>query len=275
MIDGEVLALEQINAAGGLLGRKVEWIIADGRSDPQVFAQEARRLIETEKVCVIFGCWSGLARRKVKDVVESTGHLLFFASNYEGMDLPSAIVCTGPIPNQQVIPAVNWCFEKLNARRFFLAGTMMDTVSQVSNAMIKDQLKAMGATCVGEKNVALDGTGMPELVAAIKMAGPDIVLSTMVGEANKPFYEQMARAGLTPGKMPVLSFTIGEDELRELPVKEMIGDYAAWSYFQSIDSPVNRAFVQQFKEHFGAQQNHQRFHRRRLQRRQSLGAGGQ
>ena len=95
------------------------------------------------------------------------------------MDLPSAIVCTGPIPNQQVIPAVNWCFEKLNARRFFLAGTVMDTVSQVSNAMIKDQLKAMGATCVGEKNVALDGTGMPELVAAIKMAGPDIVLSTV------------------------------------------------------------------------------------------------
>src|SRR3954454_11387490 len=252
MIDAEKRAIEEINAAGGLLGRRIEAVEADGRSDPQAFAQEARRLIETEKVGVIFGCWTSLSRRSVKSVVESSNHLLFFASNYEGMDISPSIVCTGPIPNQQVIPAVNWCFETLKARKFFLAGSQ-DVQSYSSNALIKDQLKAMGAQPVGEKYVALDGKGMPELIAAIKAAGPDVVLSTVVGDGNKPFYQQLVQAGLPPGKLPVVSFTIGEDELRELPAREMVGDYAAWSYFQSIDNPVNRAFVQRFKEHYGAE----------------------
>jgi urea transport system substrate-binding protein len=253
MRDAELLALEQLNAAGGLLGRKVEWIIADGRSDPKVFAQEARRLIETENVCVIFGGLTGICRKSIKEVVEPANHLLVFPSNYEGMDLPSCVVCTGPVPNQQIIPGVNWCFEKLKARKFFLAGCSVDTWSLVSNAIIKDQLKAMGASCVGEKYVTLDGAGVPELVAAIKAAEPDIVLSTIVGDANKPFFELMARQGAAPAKLPVLSFMIAEDELRSLPIKDMIGDYAAWSYFQSIDSTVNRTFVQQFKERFGAE----------------------
>jgi urea transport system substrate-binding protein len=252
MIDAEKLAIEEINESGGLLGRRVEAVEADGRSDPQVFAREARRLIEMEKVGAIFGCWTSLSRRSVKAVVESSNHLLFFPSNYEGMDITPSIVCTGPIPNQQVIPAVNWCFDTLKARKFFLAGSQ-DVWSYSSNALIKDQLKAMGAQAVGEKYVELDGKGMPELIGAIKAAAPDIVLSTVVGDGNKPFYAQMAQAGLPPGKLPVVSFTIGEDELRDLPVKEMIGDYAAWSYFQSLDNPINRAFVQRFKEYSGAE----------------------
>ena len=251
MIDAELMALEEINREGGILGRKVEWVIADGRSDFKVFAQEARALIETEKVCVIFGCLTGLCRRSVKTVVEPANHLLVFPSNYEGMDLPSSVVCTGPIPNQQVIPAVHWCLETLKARKFFLAGCSEDTWSIVSHAIIKDQLKAMGASCVGERYVPLDGTGVSELVAAIKTAVPDVVLSTVLGDANKPLFEQLSRAGLTPEKTPVLSFGVAEEELRELPVKDMIGDYAAWSYFQSIDSPVNRAFVQRYKDKYG------------------------
>ena len=148
MIDAEQMAIAEINQQGGLLGRKVKAVIADGRSDPKVFAQEARRLIETEKVSVIFGCWTSLCRRSVKSVVEPSNHLLFFPSNYEGMDIPSCIVCTGPILNQQVIPAVNWCFETLKARKFFLAGSQ-DIQSYSSNALIKDQLKALGAPTSG------------------------------------------------------------------------------------------------------------------------------
>ncbi len=252
LIDAELMAIDEINQRGGLLGREVKPVVADGRSDPKVFAQEARRLIETEKVSVIFGCWTSLCRKSVKSVVEPSNHLLFFPSNYEGMDVPSSIVCTGPIPNQQVIPAVNWCFETLRARKFFLAGSQ-DIGSYSVNAVIKDQLKALGAQPVGEKYVALDGTGIPDMITAIKAAGPDVVLSTVIGDGNKPFYQQLAQGGLTPARMPVLSFTIAEDELRELPVKEMIGDYAAWSYFQSIDSPVNRAFVQRFKDRYGSE----------------------
>jgi urea transport system substrate-binding protein len=249
MIDAELMAIDEINKQGGLLGRKVKAVVADGRSDPKVFAQEARQLIEKENVSVIFGCWTSLSRRSVKAVVEGSNHLLFFPSNYEGMDIPWSIICTGPIPNQQVIPAVNWCFETLKARKFFLAGSQ-DVQSYSSNALIKDQFRAMGAQSVGEKYVALDGTGVLDMIAAIKAAGPDVVLSTVVGDGNKLFYQQMAQAGLTPARLPVLSFTIAEDELRELPVKEMIGDYAAWSYFQSIDSPVNRDFVQRFKDRY-------------------------
>ena len=252
MIDAELMAIDEINRQGGLLGREIKPVIADGRSDPKVFAQEARRLIETEKVSVIFGCWTSLSRRSVKAVVEASNHLLFFPSNYEGMDITPSIVCTGPIPNQQVIPAVNWCFETLRARKFFLAGSQ-DVQSYSSNALIKDQLKALGAQTVGEKYVALDGTGMADMITAIRTAGPDIVISTVVGDGNKPFYQQLSKGGLTPERLPVLSFTIAEDELRELPVKEMIGDYAAWSYFQSIDSPVNRAFVERFKNRYGSE----------------------
>jgi urea transport system substrate-binding protein len=251
MIDAEVMALEEINREGGIRGRKVEWVIADGRSDFKVFAQQARALIENEKVCVIFGCMTGLCRRSVKTVVEPANHLLVFPSNYEGMDLPASIVCTGPVPNQQVIPAVHWCLESLKTRKFFLAGCSEDTWSIVSNAIIKDQLKAMGAACVGEKYIPLSGTGVSDVVAAIKAAAPEVVLSTVLGDANKPFFEQLSRAGLTPDKTPVISFGFAEEELHELPVKDMIGDYAAWNYFQSIDSPVNRAFVQRYKDKYG------------------------
>lgn len=251
LIDAELMAIEEINAAGGLLGRRVEAVEADGRSDPRVFAQEARRLIDVEKVGVIFGCLTSLCRRQVKAVVESSNHLLFFPSNYEGMDTTSNVVCTGPLPNQQVIPAVNWCHETLRARKFFFAGST-DVQSYSQNALVKDQLKAIGAQLVGEKYVSLDGEGMPEMIAAIKAAAPDVVLSTVIGDGNKPFYQQLVQAGLPPGKLPVVSFTITEDELRQLPVREMIGDYAAWNYFQSIDNTANRAFVRRFKSRFGA-----------------------
>jgi ABC-type branched-subunit amino acid transport system substrate-binding protein len=253
MIQSELMALNEINNSGGLLGRKIEPIIADGQSDPKVFGAEARRLIEKEKVSVIFGCWTSLSRRTVKTVVEANQHLLFFPSNYEGMDVSSNVVCTGPIPNQQVIPAVNWCVETLRARKFFLAGCQ-DIQSYSSGALVKDQLNALRCQVVGEKYVALDGTGMPEMIAAIKTAGPDIVISTVAGDANKPLYQQLVQAGLTPARLPVLSFTITEEELRELPVKDMVGDYAAWSYFQSIDTPVNRELTQRFRDHCGVDQ---------------------
>jgi urea transport system substrate-binding protein len=253
MVDAEIMALEEINRKGGIGGRKVVWVIADGRSDEKVFAQEARALIEKENVCVIFGCLTGSCRRSVKEVVDAADHLLVFPSNYEGLELPSRVVTTGPLPNQQVIPAVYWCLDTLKARKFYLAGCSDDTWSIVSNAIIKDQLKAMGAACVGERYVPLDGRGVPDLVSAINAASPDVVLSTVLGDANKAFFEQLARTGLTPNRMPVLSFGIGEAEMGELPVKDMIGDYAAWNYFQSIDSPVNRAFVEQYKIKYGAE----------------------
>jgi urea transport system substrate-binding protein len=252
MIDAEVMALKEINAAGGLLGgRLLEGVIADGQSDWPTFAREAQRLIDQENVSVIFGCWSSASRKSVKSVVEQKAHLLIYPMAYEGLERSSHIVYTGAAPNQQVIPAVSWCFQQLKARKFFLVGT--DYVwPHCVNEIIKDELKALGAECVGESYILFGSAAVEESVAAIAKAAPDAIISTVVGDSNEPFYRGLQAARILPARTPVLSFCIAEDELRKLPVQVMVGDYAAWDYFQSIDRPENRAFVQRFKALYGA-----------------------
>jgi urea transport system substrate-binding protein len=251
MIEAELLALKEINAAGGLLGgRLLEGVIADGKSDWPTFAREAERLIDREKVSVIFGCWTSASRKSVKPVVEEKAHLLIYPMAYEGLEQSPHIVYTGAAPNQQVIPAVSWCFEKLKARKFFLVGS--DYVwPHCVNEIIKDQLKALGAECVGESYILFGETAVEDSVAAIVKASPDAIISTVVGDSNEPFYRQLKAADILPNRTPVLSFSVAEDELRKLPLQDMVGDYAAWDYFQSIDRPENRAFVERFKAAYG------------------------
>jgi urea transport system substrate-binding protein len=252
MIDAEVLALEEINAAGGLLGhRRVEWVIADGRSDWPTFAREAQRLIEQEKVSVIFGCWASASRKSVKPVIEQHQHVLFYPMAYEGLEESPHIVYTGAAPNQQVIPAVTWCYDRLKARRYFLAGS--DYVwAHCVNAIVKDYLKALGAEVVGEEYILFGRSEVDPVVAAIGRAKPDVVISTVAGDTNQAFYTKLAAAGLGPQQVPVIAFAIAEDELRKLPVRDMVGDYASWDYFQSLDSPENREFVWKFRDKYGA-----------------------
>lgn len=246
MIDAEVMALQEIKESGGLLGRQVEWVIADGRSDWPTFAREAQRLIEVEKVSAIFGCWTSASRKSVKPVVERANHLLIYPMAYEGLEQSPNIIYTGAAPNQQVIPAVSWCYESLKARKFFLVGS--DYVwPHCVNEIIKDQLKALGAKCVGESYILFGTAAVGESVEAIKKAAPDVIISTVVGDSNEPFYQRLDAAGIPPKKIPVLSFSIAEDELRKLPVAIMVGNYAAWDYFQSIDRPENHEFVRKFK----------------------------
>ena len=251
MLDAEVMALEEINEAGGLLGRRVTWVIADAESDPRVFGREAERLIEQEKVSAIFGAMTSACRRAVDEVVTPADHLFIFPSNYEGMDFSPSVICTGPLPNQQVIPAVTWCRETLKARKFFLAGST-DVFTYAVNTIVKDQLKALGGECVGEGFATIEGRGMPELIAAIKKSGADLVFSSVVGDANNEFYQGLADAGLTSEKLPVISVTVSEEDLRELPADAVAGHYAAWGYFQSLDLPANREFVARFHKRYGA-----------------------
>lgn len=251
MLDAEVMAIEEINEAGGLMGRRVVPVIADGESDPRVFAREARRLIEVEKVGAIFGGMTSACRRAIDDIVTPADHLFIFPSNYEGMDFSPNIICTGPLPNQQAIPAVAWCFDALKARKFFLAGSN-DVLSYAVNTIVKDQLKAIGGECVGEAFTTIEGQGVTELVAAIGKSGADVVFSSVIGDANKGFYQELAAAGLTAEKLPVVSVTVGEEDLRELPADAIAGHYAAWGYFQSLDEPENRDFVARFKKRWGA-----------------------
>jgi len=251
MIDAEVLALEEIRANGGLHGRRVEWVIADGRSDWPTFAREAQRLIDDEKVSVIFGCYTSASRKSVKPVVEQRSHLLIYPMAYEGLEQSPNIVYTGAAPNQQVIPAVSWCHQTLKARKFFLVGS--DYVwPHCVNEIVKDQLKALGDECVGESYILFGSAQVNPSVEAIQKAKPDVIISTVVGDSNEPFYRRLQAAGIPPERTPVVSFCIAEDELRKLPFRAMVGDYAAWNYFQTIDRQENREFIRRFQTTYGA-----------------------
>ena len=250
MVDGELLAIEEINAKGGLLGRRVEPVIADGKSDWPTFAKQAERLITQEKVCTIFGCWTSASRKNVKPVVELYNHLLVYPMAYEGLEQSPNIIYTGAAPNQQVIPAVKWSYDTIG-KRFFLVGS--DYVWPHSiNAIIKDELTALGATLVGEKYIFFGSSDVQPAVNAILKAKPDVILSSVVGDSNIAFYRALQEAGITPEKIPVVSVSIGEGELRKLPAKEMAGNYCAWNYFQSIRRPENEAFVKNFEARYGA-----------------------
>ncbi len=250
MIDAEKLALKELNKLG-LLGREIEWVVADGRSDWPTYAREAQRLIEQEEVSVIFGCWTSASRKSVKPVVEQRQHLLVYPMAYEGLEESPNVIYTGAAPNQQVIPALSWCYEHLKARKFFLVGS--DYIwPHCVNEIAKDQLKALGAECVGEFYVLFGSSDVGAAVEAIHKASPDVIISTVVGTTNSPFYEKLQTAGIRPERIPVVSFSIAEDELRELPLSTMIGDYASWDYFQSIDRVENKEFVKRFQKEYGA-----------------------
>ncbi len=252
LIDAEVLALEELNSRGGLLGRRIDWEIADGHSDWPTFAREARRLIEVEHVKVIFGCWTSASRKSVKPIVEEYNHLLFYPNAYEGLEQSPNIIYTGAAPNQHIIPAVKWTFDKLKARRYFLAGS--DHVwPRTVNATVKDCLEALGAEVVGEDYLPYGSTEVDAVIAGVKRSKPDVILSTVTGDTNLPFYPKLAAAGLGPDRIPVVTFGVSEEELRSFPVQDMAGDYAAWNYFQSINHPANKEFVAKFKARFGSE----------------------
>jgi urea transport system substrate-binding protein len=200
---------------------------------------------------VIFGCWASASRKSVRPVVERHHHLLFYPNAYEGLEESPNIIYTGAAPNQQVIPAIKWSYDRLKARRYFLAGTDYVWPHSV-NAIVKDHLVELGAEVVGEEYVEFGGSVVDGLVDAIKRARPDVVISTVAGDTNRAFYSKLAEAGLGPRETPVIAFGVAEDELRQLPARDMVGDYAAWNYFQSLDSEANREFVRKFKSKYGS-----------------------
>jgi urea transport system substrate-binding protein len=228
----------------------VKWIIADGASDPPTFAKQADRLISKDGACVIFGCWTSASRKGVLPVVEAAGHLLVYPMAYEGLEQSPNIVYTGAAPNQQITPAVQWCHEKLGARRFFLVGS--DYVwPHCVNAIIGDQLAALGAEKVAEAYIPFGSMDVAAAVRAIVETKPDVVLCSVVGDSALAFAQALRQAGVDPVKTPVLTFALGENELHTMPLGSMVGNYASWSYFQSIDRPENVQFVNAFKARYG------------------------
>ena len=249
VVDATLLAIDEINERGGLLGRKVVPIVVDGQSDWPTFAAEAERLIVEEEVSAIFGGWTSASRKTMKPVFEEYNHLLFYPVQYEGLEQSPNIVYTGAAPNQQVLPAIDWAFENLGTK-FFLVGS--DYVfPRSANAIMKERINELGGEILGEEYRILGDRNFVEIVDKIAKTKPDVILNTINGDSNLGFFNELRKKGIDPETIPTISFSIAEDEIRHLGAGTMSGDYAAWNYFQSIDLPENKVFVQNFKNKYG------------------------
>lgn len=249
VVDATLLAIEEINAQGGLLGKIIQPIIKDGSSDASVFKSEAENLIINDRVDVIFGCWTSASRKSVKPIVEKYNNLLFYPVQYEGLEYSQNIIYTGAAPNQQILPGFNWCFYNLG-QSFFLVGS--DYIfPRTANELIKDHAKKLGAKILGERYQPLESREFADIVKEIKKNQPKVIINTINGSSNIYFFQELEKAGITPDKIPVMSFSIAEGELKILNAKNLAGNYATWSYFQSIKTPENLDFVKKFKNKYG------------------------
>jgi len=249
LVDALLLEVKRVNNEGGLLGRRVEAIVVDGKSDWPTFAHAAERLISEENVSVVFGCWTSACRKTVKPIFEEHNHLLMYPVQYEGLEESPNIIYTGAAPNQQITPAVKWSIDNLG-KKIFLVGS--DYVfPRTANEIIREHVDALDGEIVGEEYILLGDKDVGAVVEKIVEAQPEVILNSLNGDSNIAFFKQLSDAGVTSDDIPVMSFSVAEDELRAMDVHDMVGNYAAWNYFQSIDSEENDAFVQRFKNEYG------------------------
>ncbi len=241
------LAIEAINASGGIAGRRLEMRLGDGRSDPAVFAAEAERLIVEEDVSVLVGCWTSACRKAVRPVVEKHRHLLIYPLQYEGLEQSPNILYTGAAPNQQILPGARWAMNEFG-RRVYLLGS--DHVfPRVAHRMLADLVESNGGEVVGERFLPLGGHDFGPVLADLDRRQPDVLLNTLNGDSNAAFIAALVDAGLTD--LPVLSFSLAEPEMTAWGGGRLSRHYAAWGYFQSIPDARNQAFVAAFKAHAG------------------------
>jgi urea transport system substrate-binding protein len=251
--DAEILAIEEINAAGGVLGRPLDFRCPDPKSrSADLFPKRARHLCEEDDVAAIFGCWTSTSRKAVIPVCAEFDRLLFYPVQYEGNESASHCVYGGSVPNQQILPAVDWLLSSAGGprRRIFLVGS--DYVfPRTANFIVKKHLAARGIEPVGEAYFPLGHRQFRGVVEMIGASRADAVLSTVNGDSNVALFEEFAAAGIDPEKVPVISTSIGEDELRHLAPGQVAGHYAASSYFQSVATESNGDWVGRFRREFG------------------------
>ena len=252
VVDSTELAIEEINKAGGIGGKQIIAIKEDGASDWPTFAEKAKKLIDEDQVVVIFGCWTSASRKAVLPVFEEKNHMLFYPVQYEGQECSKNIFYTGAAPNQQIEPSVDWLLKE-KGKEFYLIGS--DYVfPRTANTIIKAQLKAKGGKVVGEDYLPLGSTEVTPIISKIRSALPNggVIYNTMNGDSNVALFKQMQGAGLTAEKYPVMSVSIAEEEVKAIGVDFLKGHYAAWNYFQTVESPENKKYVEAFKAKFGA-----------------------
>ncbi|MGB7301295.1 MAG: urea ABC transporter substrate-binding protein [Burkholderiaceae bacterium] len=253
--DTALMAIDKINAAGGVLGKKLEPVVVDPASNWPLFAEKARQLITQDKVAVVFGCWTSVSRKSVLPVFEELNSLLFYPVQYEGEELSKNVFYTGAAPNQQAIPATEYLMSEDGggAKRFFLLGT--DYVyPRTTNKILRAFLKSKG---VAEKDIEevytpFGHSDYQTIVGNIKKfsaGGKTAVISTINGDSNVPFYKELGNQGLDATDVPVVAFSVGEEELRGVDTKPLVGHLAAWNYFMSLDNETNSAFKKTWAEY--------------------------
>ncbi len=252
VVDATQLAIEEINQAGGVLGKQIEAVLEDGASDWPTFAEKSRKLIDQDQVVAVFGCWTSASRKAVLPVFEEKKHMLWYPVQYEGQECSNNIFYTGAAPNQQIEPSVDWLLEN-KGKEFFLVGS--DYVfPRTANTIIKEQLKAKGGTTVGEDYLPLGNTEVTPIITKIKAALPNggVIYNTLNGDSNVAFFKQLQGAGMGPDQYPVMSVSIAEEEVKAIGTEYLKGHFAAWNYFMTVDSPENKKFVDAFKAKYGA-----------------------
>ncbi len=247
--DVALMAIEELNENGGVLGRQIEPIVVDPASDWPLFAEKARELIQQDKVAVVFGCWTSVSRKSVLPVFEELNGLLFYPVQYEGEESSFNVFYTGAAPNQQAIPAVEYLMSEDGggAERFVLLGTdyvYPRTTNKILNYFLES--KGVAEADVMELYTPFGHSDYQTIVADIKrfaVGKQTAVVSTINGDSNVPFYKELANQGLKAEDIPVVAFSVGEEELRGIDTEPLVGHLAAWNYFMSVETPENQAFV--------------------------------
>src|SRR3972149_2821163 len=252
--DVTLMAIDEINAKGGVMGMKLEPVVVAPASNWPLFAEKARQLITQDKVAVVFGCWTSVSRKSVLPVFVELNSLLFYPVQYEGEEISKNVFYTGAAPNQQAIPAVEYLMSKDGggAKRWVLLGT--DYVyPRTTNKILRAFLKSKGVADkdINEKYPPFGHADYQTIVADIKKfsaGGKTAVVSTINGDSNVPFYKELGNAGLQATDVPVVAFSVGEEELRGVDTKPLLGHLAAWNYFMSVKNPENTAFIKMYKD---------------------------
>ncbi len=249
LIDAEKMAIEEINEAGGVLGKKIEYVIEDGASDASIFADKAKKLIQQDKVATVFGCWTSASRKAVLPVFESNKALLWYPVQYEGLESSPYIFYTGAAPNQQIVPAIEYLVQNYGTKVYLLGSDYV--FPRTANSIIKSQLEHLGAELVGEEYSPLGHTEYSTIINKIKEAQPDFVFSTLNGDSNVAFFKQFKNAGLTADDIMTCSVSVAEEEIRGIGAENMAGHLVSWNYYQTTDTPENKTFVEKYKQKYG------------------------
>ncbi len=254
VVEAVKMAIDEINASGGVLGKQIDFVLEDGASDSAIFAEKATKLLTKDKVATVFGCWTSASRKAVLPIFEGNNGLLWYPVQYEGLESSRNIIYTAACPNQQAIPAVDYLMENEKGEdgklQVFLLGS--DYVyPRTTNTIIKALAKGYGFEILGEEYVPLGYTDLSTVITKIQQAKPDVIINTINGDSNVAFFKQFKDAGLSPEDIETISFSAYEEDIKGMGPQYAEGHLFAWNYFQTTDTPESIEFTKKYKERCG------------------------